>query len=74
MHSREMGPAHMMVVAVSVFVAATGVLARVAEQRWSVTLRWRRLGFFVALFYFWYLAPATAESRVLARVIELLQP
>jgi hypothetical protein len=62
----------MMVVAMS-FVAATGVLARVAEQRWSVTLRWRRLGFFVALFYFWYLAPATAESRALARVIELLQ-
>jgi hypothetical protein len=72
MHRREMGPAHMMVVAV--FVAATGVLARVAEERWSVTLQWRRLGFFVALFYFWYLAPATAESRVLARVIELLHP
>lgn len=64
----------MMVVVVSLFVAATGVLARVAEERWSVTLRWRRLGFFVALFYFWYLAPATAESRALARVIQLLQP
>ena len=69
-----MGPADMMLVAVWVFVAATGVLARVAEERWSVTLRWRRLGFFVALFYFWYLAPATAESRALARVIQLLQP
>lgn len=42
------------------------------ESRWSVTIQWRPLVFVVALFWFWYLAPAALESRTLVRVIELL--
>jgi hypothetical protein len=39
-----------------------------------VTLQWRPIIFFAALFWFWYLAPAAIESRTLARVVSLLQP
>lgn len=39
----------------------------------AITLRWRPIVFFVALFWFWYLMPVAAESRTLARVILLLQ-
>ena len=44
------------------------------ESRWTVTIQWRPVIFVVAMFWFWYLAPAAVESRTLARVIELLQP
>jgi hypothetical protein len=43
------------------------------ESRWPVTIQWRPLIFVVALFWFWYLAPAALESRALARVIHFLQ-
>jgi hypothetical protein len=39
----------------------------------EVTIRWRAIVFAGTLFWFWYLGP-TVESRVIARVILLLQP
>jgi hypothetical protein len=44
------------------------------ESRWPVTIQWRPLMFVVALFWFWYLAPAALESRTLVRVIQLVYP
>jgi hypothetical protein len=44
------------------------------SPRWPITIYWRPLGFFAAIFWFWYLAPAVLESRALARVILLLHP
>jgi hypothetical protein len=39
-----------------------------------IVIRWRPIAFTVALFWFWYLAPAAVESRTVARVFSLLQP
>jgi len=39
----------------------------------DITIRWRAIVFAAALFWFWYLGPAV-ESRLLARVLILLQP
>ena len=37
-----------------------------------VVIRWRAIVFVTALFWFWYLAPAAAQSHTFARVIQLL--
>jgi hypothetical protein len=37
-------------------------------------MQWRPVFFVVALFWFWYLAPAALESKTLARVILFLHP
>lgn len=48
------------------FTTAKGALAVIfhmmAHHRFPVTIHWRPLFFVVALFWFWYLAPASAQT------------
>lgn len=47
------------------------ILHLMTAPGFGVTFYWRPVVFAVALFWFWYLAPAVVESRTLARVILL---
>lgn len=38
-----------------------------------VVIRWRAIFFVTSLFWFWYYAPAAAQSQTLARVFHLFQ-
>lgn len=48
------------------FTTAKGALAVIfyvmVHRRFPVTIHWRPLLFVVALFWFWYLAPASAQT------------
>lgn len=57
-------------------LAARGLLGMIFHlmqpRRAPVVLHWRPVVFGAAIFWFWYLTPALADSPALARMLDLL--
>jgi hypothetical protein len=57
-------------------LAARGLLGLIFhlmhQSRVPLAVRWRPVVFSAAIFWFWYLTPAFAESHAVARVLDLL--